>query len=289
MLNNTNKINVFGGTGFIGSKFVDLYRDEVIVNDREDYESQSNNILYFISTVDNYNIWNNPQLDIETNLTLLIDVLEKCKKNKDTVFNFISSWFVYGKTKDLPAHEDTYCNPTGFYSITKRAAEQLLSSYCETFGLNYIILRLCNLSGAQDKKASAKKNALQFLVSEVANHQDINLYDRGENVRDFMHVEDVCRAIRLAIKKLPLNQIINVGSGKPHKMIDLMEYVKKQTGSPSAFNFIEAPSFHQIVQIKNMYLDTSKLQKLGFSPRISIQEGLDQLINDSLQDGKTNS
>ena len=289
MLNNTNKINVFGGTGFIGSKFVDLYRDEVIVNDREDYESQSNNILYFISTVDNYNIWNNPQLDIETNLTLLIDVLEKCKKNKDTVFNFISSWFVYGKTKDLPAHEDTYCNPTGFYSITKRAAEQLLSSYCETFGLNYRILRLCNVYGAQDKKASAKKNALQFLVSEVANHQDINLYDRGENVRDFMHVEDVCRAIRLAIKKLPLNQIINVGSGKPHKMIDLMEYVKKQTGSPSAFNFIEAPSFHQIVQIKNMYLDTSKLQKLGFSPRISIEEGLDQLINDSLQDGKTNS
>ena len=289
MLNNTNKINVFGGTGFIGSKFVDLYRDEVIVNDREDYESQSNNILYFISTVDNYNIWNNPQLDIETNLTLLIDVLEKCKKNKDTVFNFISSWFVYGKTKDLPAHEDTYCNPTGLYSITKRAAEQLLSSYCETFGLNYRILRLCNVYGAQDKKASAKKNALQFLVSEVANHQDINLYDRGENVRDFMHVEDVCRAIRLAIKKLPLNQIINVGSGKPHKMIDLMEYVKKQTGSPSAFNFIEAPSFHQIVQIKNMYLDTSKLQKLGFSPRISIEEGLDQLINDSLQDGKTNS
>ena len=289
MLNNTNKINVFGGTGFIGSKFVDLYRDEVIVNDREDYESQSNNILYFISTVDNYNIWNNPQLDIETNLTLLIDVLEKCKKNKDTVFNFISSWFVYGKTKDLPAHEDTYCNPTGFYSITKRAAEQLLSSYCETFGLNYRILRLCNVYGAQDKKASAKKNALQFLVSEVANHQDINLYDRGENVRDFMHVEDVCRAIRLAIKKLPLNQIINVGSGKPHKMIDLMEYVKKQTGSPSAFTFIEAPSFHQIVQIKNMYLDTSKLQKLGFSPRISIEEGLDQLINDSLQDGKTNS
>ena len=288
-MSSTNKINIFGGSGFIGSKFVDLYRDEVIVNSREDYEPQSDNILYFISTVDNYNIWDNPQLDIETNLTLLIDVLEKCKKNKNTVFNFISSWFVYGKTKDLPAHEETHCNPTGFYSITKRAAEQLLSSYCETFGLNYRILRLCNVYGAQDKKASAKKNAPQFLVSEVVNNQDIKLYDRGENIRDFMHVEDICRAIRLVIEKMPLNEIINVGSGKPHKIIDLMNYVKKQTGSTSAFDFIEAPSFHQIVQIKNMYLDASKLQKLGFSPRISIEEGLNKLIKDSLQYGKRNS
>ena len=283
------KISVFGGTGFIGGAYCDLFSEEVKIIPRDQTTPTTEEVLYFISTVDNYNVLNDPHLDIKTNLTLLIDVLKECKKNKDSVFNFISSWFVYGKTKDLPAREDTNCNPTGFYSITKRAAEQLLSSYCETFGLKYRIIRLCNVYGARDKKASAKKNALQFLVSEVVNSKDINLYDRGENVRDFMHVEDVCRAIRLVIEQLPLNQIINVGSGKPHKMIDLMNYVKKQTGSSSTFNFIEAPPFHKIVQIKNMYLDTSKLQKLGFSPRISVEEGLNRLINISLRDEKTNS
>jgi nucleoside-diphosphate-sugar epimerase len=129
-------ISVFGSTGFIGSRFVDLCPRQTIEIPRESREPQSNDILYFISTVHNYNIFDDPYLDIDTNLNLLIEVLEKCKGKEDITFNFISSWFVYGKTNDLPAKESSCCNPKGFYSITKRAAEQLLVSYCETVNIN---------------------------------------------------------------------------------------------------------------------------------------------------------
>ena len=120
------KINVFGGTGFIGKRFCELYAEEVIINSKNDYNPNSNNILYLISTVDNYNIHNDLQIEVDTNLKVLLNVLEKVKDKPDTVFNFVSSWFVYGQNDKIPFKEDDLgCNPTGFYSITKRCAEQL--------------------------------------------------------------------------------------------------------------------------------------------------------------------
>jgi nucleoside-diphosphate-sugar epimerase len=207
--------------------------------------------------------------------------LEECKNKEDIVFNFISSWFVYGKTNDLPAKEDSYCMPKGFYSITKRTAEQLIISYCETFGINYRILRLCNVYGTADLKASKKRNALQFLIREIVNNRDINLYDAGENIRDFMHVEDICRAINLVIDEAPLNDIINIGSGIPHKFIDIMTYVKEKTNSTSNFNFVDPPEFHKIVQIQDMYLDVTKLKNLKFKPKYTIWNGIDILIDNT--------
>ena len=141
-----------------------------------DPHPKSKDVLYFISTVDNYNIFSDPFLDVETNLNVLIKTLEACREySNETTFNFISSWFVYGKTDSLPASEDSYCNPKGFYSITKRAAEQLIISYCETYNIKYRILRLCNVCGETDLKVSKKKNALQHLINEVINDRDVNL------------------------------------------------------------------------------------------------------------------
>ena len=133
-------INVLGGSGFVGGRFCEL-TPNTLVNERHDYHVKSNNILYFISTVDNYNVYTDPFIDIETNLTTLIKTLETIGNRQvgNVTFNFISSWFVYGKTTDLPAHENSPCNPTGFYSITKHAAEKMLISYCQTYGIKYRI------------------------------------------------------------------------------------------------------------------------------------------------------
>ena len=133
-----NKISVFGATGFIGSEFCKIYPDFVIKIDKNDFIPQSKNVLYLISTVDNYNVLNNVTIDIETNLIHLMKVLENCK-DKDITFNFVSSWFVYGDT-DLPAKETSVCKPKGFYSITKYAAEMLIESFCKTFNIKYKIL-----------------------------------------------------------------------------------------------------------------------------------------------------
>ena len=115
----------------------------------------------------------------------MIKVLENIKNKNNTTFNFISSWFVYGNT-DLPAHEESYCDPRGFYSITKRAAEQLLISYCETYEIKYRILRLANVIGTGDKKVSKKKNALTYLINELKQDNAINLYSDGDLYRDYI-------------------------------------------------------------------------------------------------------
>jgi nucleoside-diphosphate-sugar epimerase len=276
-MNEESKISVFGSSGFIGSRFCELNSDTLRIS-RSSTSPESDNILYLISTVDNYNVFSDPHLDIQTNLVHLMKVLEDCKNRKNLVFNFVSSWFVYGKTNDLPAKEESFCNPTGFYSITKRTAEQLIISYCETFGIKYRILRLCNVYGSGDSKTSRKKNAMQHLVTEVVNDRDVNLYNGGQNIRDFMHVDDVCRAIKLSIEKSSHGETINIGSGIPQSILDVITYAKEKTNSKSVINFIDPPDFHKIVQIENMYLDTSKLRALGFQQEISIYQGIDMII-----------
>ena len=97
------KIDLFGGTGFIGSEFAHLFQKETYLHPREDTVPVSENILYMISTTDNYNVFNNLYLDVNTNIIKLLNVLEN-SKNKNLTFNFVSSWFVYGDT-ELPANE----------------------------------------------------------------------------------------------------------------------------------------------------------------------------------------
>jgi len=276
-----NQLSIYGSTGFIGSKYCNLFSDNISISRNKD-EPETNDILYLISTIHNYNVFDDIKLDVNTNLIKLLDVIKSShsKYGQDFIFNFVSSWFVYGKTDSLPAKEDSVCNPQGFYSITKRTAEQLIISYCETFGIKYRILRLCNVYGDYDKKSSKKRNALQYLIEEVVKGNDINLYDCGENIRDFLHITDVCHAIKLVVDSdKTINSIINIGSGVPTKFIDVINYVKNKTNSQSEFNFIDPPHFHKVVQVQDMYLETTFLKSLGFNQSISIHEGADKLIN----------
>lgn len=272
-------INVFGGNGFVGSRYCELTKN-VYKNQREDYETDldADEIVYFISTISNYNVHTNPYVDIDTNLTTLIKVLESWRlSNPESTFNFISSWFVYGSV-DLPVKESSYCEPKGFYSITKRAAEQLLISYCETFGLKYRILRLANVLGKSDNKVSKQKNALQHMINEILEGNDVNVYDAGKVYRDYIHVDDVVQAINLIIEKGNVNEIYNVGNGEQIYIGKVLELVKEKTGSKSNLISIETPDFHKTVQSKNMYMDISKIQKLGYQPHFTMEQIIDSLI-----------
>jgi nucleoside-diphosphate-sugar epimerase len=272
-------ISIFGSSGFIGSKFSEKFKSSAILIERNASSAKSDDVLYFISTVHNYNIFDDPYIDINTNLTKLIEVLEDYRKSgRSGIFNFISSWFVYGKTNELPAKETSTCNPTGFYSITKYTAEKLLISYCETFDIKYRILRLTNILGKSDNKISKKKNALQFMLNSLKNNEDINLYDDGNAIRDYMSVEDCCRAINLIIEKSNVDEIYNISNQNPVKIKDIIFYAKNKINSNSKINFIETPKFHKIVQVENMFLDNSKLLSYGYTPKKTIYEVIDQLL-----------
>jgi nucleoside-diphosphate-sugar epimerase len=275
-----NKISVFGSKGFIGSKFCELHSDVSLPIYRDDYIPKSNNILYLISTIDNYNIHKDLHIDINTNLNVLMNVLENIDRNdKDLVFNFVSSWFVYGKNEVMPFDEEkSLCNPTGFYSITKRCAEQMIISFCETFDIKYRIFRLANVLGEGDYKISKKKNALQFLVKEVVENNDVELYNNGSAIRDYIYVDDVCNAIKCCIDNAPTNEIINIGNGKPYVLADIIHQTIEKTNSSSKILNIKPPHFHDVVQVEHSYLNTSKLQSYGFESQYNIDQIIDKLI-----------
>lgn len=270
------QLSIYGGSGFIGGRFIELSKHQCLPIDRESRLPKSNNLVYFISTVHNYHVFQDLKKDINTNLIVLMEVLDAAKNQKNIVVNFISSWFVYGET-DLPARETMCCQPKGFYSITKHAAENLLISFCQTYGVQYRILRLGNVYGATDQGISKQKNALQYLISEMREHKPISLYHGGDFYRDYMHVDDICKAIDLCIEKAPLNDIINIGSGEKIKFKTVISIAKEELRSNSEITSMEPPAFHQTIQVKDFYMDTSKLQALGFSPEITIKNGIQAL------------
>jgi nucleoside-diphosphate-sugar epimerase len=222
-------------------------------------------------------------VDIDTNLTHLLRVLDYYRDDeslrKNSIFNFVSSWFVYGKIYDLPAKETSICNPKGFYSITKKCAEDLLISFCETYDLKYRIFRLCNVYGIGDKDVSKRKNALQYLINEIKNNRPIQLYYGGNFIRDYMDGDDICRAINLCMNVSNVNQIINIGSGIPQNFGEIIHSVVKETGSTSLITAIDPSDFHKHVQVKDMYLDITKLKNLGFIQQVKIFDGIKKILN----------
>ena len=269
-----SKISVFGGTGFIGGTFCKLFSDDVTIIPRESKEPKTQEVLYFISTTTNQSVFKDLHIDIDTNLSLFVDVLNNCK-DKDITFNFISSGFVYGNDV-IDAKETDCCNPTGFYSITKRCAEQLLISFCETFGVKYRILRIGNVYGL-DKTISSGKNVLGFMVECLKRNQDIKLYDGGNFLKDYMYVEDICRAIKLVLDKGNLNEIYNISSGTSFTFRAIIEAAKDLTESQSKIIDISFPDNQKFIQVKNMTLNNDKLNSFKFSCSMNLNMGLENL------------
>lgn len=270
------RISVFGGTGFIGGTFCRLYPQEVeiILRDVKDFHTEE--ILYFISTTTNQSVFTDLHTDIDTNLSFFVDILEKCK-GKDITFNFISSGFVYGNDI-IDAKETDCCNPTGFYSITKRCAEQLLISFCETFKIKYRVLRIGNVYGF-DKTITSGKNVLGYMINLLKEDKDILLYDGGSYLKDYIHVNDVCKAIKTILDYGDLNQIYNISSGEVIKFSQIIQDAKKIIYSKSNIISVSIPENQKYIQVKNMTLNNKKVQDLGFFPSLSFECGLQILCD----------
>lgn len=281
----TPLFSVFGSWGFIGSEICkdsDFLHNEP---DKYDFKNKLSadypDIVYCISTVHNYHVVDNdPYTDIATNLNHLMSVLQanRLKYGNDFTINYLSSWFIYGDVP-LPAKEDAYCDPKGFYSISKRCAEQLLISYCATFGIKWRIVRLSNVLGAGDTKVSSRRNALQWMLRNLVNGQPVEIYDGGVT-RDYLHVSDVADAIRKVAKDGEFGEIYNIGSGIGYDIKSLIQYANARVGS-NVVTIKPVPEFHKIVQVKDMYLDITKITNLGWKPKREIHSIIDEILEDT--------
>lgn len=268
------QIGVYGATGFIGNAFCKHSTHNTFAISNDNFNPIQNEILYCIGTNDNYNIFSDPTLDIRSNQLVLINKLEDLRKNlKYFTINYLSSWTVYGNSS-IPFHEENLCKPSSFNSISKYAAELLLKSYCETFDINYRIIRLANVVGPGNVKYSEKRNALQFLANKLKNNEPIKIYNDGNFYRDYIHINDVVNALDLVINSSLINQVINIGSGNVPLFKDLIVALKSKLNSTSQISSIDPPNFHKIVQSANSILDIAKLKSIGFNAEYSVVEGV---------------
>ena len=127
-------ISLFG-MGFIGKRMCELYPQDMFAEPRESNIPKFDDIIYCIGSNTNYNFFDSLQKDIEDNLVKLNKVLKNCK-NRNINFLFLSSWFVFGRLNNLPAKEEDQGEVFGYYSICKKAAEQMLITFCKVYNKN---------------------------------------------------------------------------------------------------------------------------------------------------------
>lgn len=273
-----DKVSIFGSNSFIGSNFIKTYPDESIFVRSEVNYPQSNTILYLRSTTNNYG---DPAEDIQVNLVKLVEFLKYLTPNHKLIF--ISSWFLYGlgDYENSPAKETDSARVLGYYSITKLAAEQIVETYCKINNIPFNILRLANVIGSGDN-FSAQKNALQFLLSELKKDNPISLYNEGKFYRNYLHVSEVCRAIKFIIDNGVNNEIYNVGHYSNSRFIDIIKYCAEQLKSKSIISSREPSELHSIIQTPSFKMDVTKLSDLGFKWELNTQQTLDKIIQESI-------
>jgi UDP-glucose 4-epimerase len=138
-------------------------------------------------------------------------------------------------------------------------------------------LRLANVLGVSDQKVSKKKNYLQYAIRQLVNGETVTLYD-GNLIRDFIDVRDAVQAINLVMEKGELNSIYNVGNGVPYSVEEIIYMIQPIVGN-GAITRIPVADFHKQVQVKDFYLDTSKLGALGFVPKHDIYDTVAEIAN----------
>jgi nucleoside-diphosphate-sugar epimerase len=259
-------LSIYGGTGIIGSYFIGLYGGRPLL--RDSLQPLDENVLYLISTTSN--TYSDPLLHTDTNIDCLMKRLIACKEAGVRSFNFVSSWFVYGPSSGI-MKEDDACFPKGLYSITKRCAEQLVIDYCTKHGIPWRILRLGNVYGGPDT-SNGQRNALHFMVQELRAKRPVEVVSGMS--RDYIHIYDTCRAIHSLCTESPADAIYNVGTGQSTFLLQCINHCKAELDSRSPISQRLPRNDEQSL---TMALDCTKLFNTGFSPLISLEDGLSDL------------
>lgn len=184
-------------------------------------------------------------------------------------FIYISTDEVYGQLKpgELAWTENSPINPRNPYSASKASGELIVKAANQTHGLNYIITRCCNNYGP----GQPPRNLVPKIISCLRDNIPIPIHGSGEQFREWINVEDHCEAIRIVLERGQNNEIYNVGSGLELTNLEMVAQIHQFFPSTNL----------QITHIKDRpghdfrySVDCSKLQSLGWSPRVNLQMGL---------------
>ena len=151
--------------------------------------------------------------------------------------------------------------------------------------MNATIARFTNVFGQREQVANKKKAAFNQMLAAAMRGEEIPLYSNGEFIRDYIHVEDVVDALLIIAEKGKKGEVYYVGRGEKTNFGDLMKMVIEEAGS-GTLKSIEPPKFHKAVGIKDFYCDNAPLKELGWTPQVSLRQGIRKTIDYYQQTGE---
>jgi dTDP-glucose 4,6-dehydratase len=179
----------------------------------------------------------------------------------------ISTDEVYGSVPEGASRETDELKPRNPYSASKSGADRLAYSYFATYGVPVIVTRASNNYGPYQ----FPEKVIPLFVTNAIDGKPLPLYGDGLNVRDWLHVDDHCRALDLLIHRGDDGEVYNVGGGNEVRNVDLTHRILELTDRPSSL--IE-PVRDRPGHDRRYALDTSKARALGWAPTVDFAEGL---------------
>ena len=223
-----------------------------------------------------------PLFDFDTNALGTLNMLYASVQNKVDKFIFSSSNAPLGN-QNPPLSEEKIAKPLSPYGASKLSCEGYSSAFYDSYGLKTVILRFSNVYGPY---CLHKQSVIAKFIKDGISKKELTIHGNGSQTRDFIHVDDLCHAIHQCLTALANEQLTNqritnngkssgeifhLGTGKETSILDLAKLIKELFNDEIKISF--APE--RKGEIKRNYSDIAKAREiLGFSPKISIKEGV---------------
>ena len=304
-----NRILVLGADGFLGSSLVisllkekkyqirafDLFKDGVSQNlesvrkkielfqgnflNKTDLEKALKNIDYvfhFISLTNPGSSMNDPLVDIETNLIGTINLLEACAKaGVKRIIYPSSGGAIYGNQKKDRYSEEDPLQPFSPYAITKMTIEKYLEYYRITKKLDYLVLRISNPYGPR-QNIVGNQGIIPIFLNLVKKNQPITVFGNGENIRDYLFIDDTIAHIKNLSFKENSHRVYNLGSGEGASINEIISIIQKVT--KKKIRIEKKPS--RSSDVKSIVLDTKRLEKeINCGNNINLKTGIEKTWN----------
>ena len=208
---------------------------------------------------------------IETDVRGTAVLCEAARKHRHEIFLLVSTDEVYGDVPTGRTSEDAPFKPRSPYSASKAGGEHIARAYAQSFGLPLLVTRGSNNYGPYQYP----EKLVPVLVTNAIDGLRLPLYNDGSAVRDFIHVEDHCRAIDLVLHEAPAGGVYNIGTGAETSGKQVAEAVLEILGKPkSLIEYVADRPGHDY----RYAVDITRITELGWEPRVSLADGLQRTV-----------
>jgi dTDP-glucose 4,6-dehydratase len=211
---------------------------------------------------------------IRSNTIGTFTVLEAVRKHGDDArFIQVSTDEVYGEIREGSFKEDDTPKPSNPYSASKAAADMLITAYHKTYGLDVAVTRCTNNYGPYQ----LPEKLIPKTIIRALRNLPVPIYGSGENIRDWIYVQDHCEAVDLVLRKGESGEIYNISAGNELPNIKIVKKILEMLNKPeSLIAFVEDRPGHDI----RYSLDSSKIKsKLDWKPRFSFEKALEATVS----------